>query len=109
MPQSRYAQNGRHILLQAAAVFVVGSACVELILAHTLMSALEANFLYAPDTSSRNRRQKFDARFRRQFFCADARVLTSSTAWVWHADQLGDGWLQCTSQLCTTEIYYTLL
>ena len=80
MPQSRYAQNGRHILLQAAAVFVVGSACVELILAHTLMSALEANFLYAPDTSSRNRRQKFDARFRRQFFCADARVLTSSTA-----------------------------
>ena len=35
---------------------------------------------HAPETSSRNWRHKFNGRFRCQFFCADARLLTSLTA-----------------------------
>ena len=45
---------------------------------------------HAPKTGSRNRRYgpKFDARFRRQFFCADARLLTSLTAFVHRREKL---------------------
>ena len=70
---------GEHPQLTPTLVTPLSTAVVQSYRAHSCTRAV----LKFPDTRSRNRRNswpKFDARLRSQFFRADARVLTSLTA-----------------------------